>query len=247
MDVGFLPSVTPFGIAHRGGSGHAPENTPAAFRNATELGYTHLETDVHATRDGVVVAFHDADLKRMFGVEGQIGDYEWADLSQMTLDDGHSIPRFQDLLDALPDSRFVVDPKADDAVEPLCRLVEQNGATHRLCIGAFSDARIQRARELLGPDLCTSPGPRQFARLMARLRLGRLPDVVHQCVQIPTTVGGLRLDKPWVIEGFKKAGLQVHFWTINDGDEMDRLLAMGADAIISDNLETLRSVLDQRI
>ncbi len=246
MGVGFLPSKTPFGIAHRGGRGGGPENTTAAFVHAVDLGYSHLETDVHVTSDGVVVAFHDQSLNRMTGSPSTIADHTWNELSELRLDGDHTIPRFDELLRALPNTRFNIDPKTDGAVEPLCRLLKEADAVDRVCIGSFSDRRIRHAKDALGAQLCTSPGPKELAALLMQARAGRVPKTDHACLQIPPSHLGVPLDGEWLISRFHDAGLQIHYWTVNDSSEMKRLLDAGADAIITDETATLRSVLGER-
>jgi len=242
----FLDVDPPFGIAHRGGVGAAPENTEAAFAHARELGYRYLETDVHLTSDGELVAFHDGELERVAGLPGHIGDHTWSELSGIELEGGHHIPRLVDLLDTFPDARFNIDPKTDDAVQPLVDVIRACGAIGRVCIGSFSDERIARVREALGPELCTSPGPRGVAKILlaAVFRPGWRPP--NGCVQIPPSAWGLPLTSPWFIRRVHRLGLQVHYWTVNDRDEMNRLLDRGADAIITDETEVLRDVLTQR-
>lgn len=246
MREGFLPTDTPFGIAHRGGIGGGPENTLDAFSHAVDLGYTHLETDVHLTADGVVVAFHDPDVERMLGRPGRIADLTWSEISELRLDADYVIPRFEDLLQLLPDAYFNVDPKADEAVAPLCELIQQADALNRVCVGAFSDQRIRHAKTLLGPELCTSPGPKELASLLGQARLGRPISTDHRCIQIPPKHLGVPLDGEWLLQRFHEAGLQVHYWTINDRAEMERLLDAGADAIITDQTVVLQAVLDER-
>lgn len=246
MGAGFLSTIKPFGIAHRGGDTGGPENSVAAFRHAVGIGFSHLETDVHLTSDGTVVAFHDSDLSRMLDRPGRIADLTWNELAELRLGDGHGIPRLADLLDEFPDARFNIDPKADEVVKPLCQLVRDSNSVDRICIGSFSDRRTYQAKELLGPELCTSAGPIDLAALLSQARLGRTISTGHSCVQIPVRQFGIRLDRPWMISRFHQAGLQVHYWTINDIDEMERLLDAGADAIITDNVTALRAVLDSR-
>ena len=246
MAWSYLDGGRPFGFAHRGGSGGGPENTLAAFANAVELGYRYLETDVHRTADGVLVAFHDAELERVAGLPGAIGDHDWATLSAVDLPGGHRIPTLDQLFEAFPDARFNIDPKADDAVDPLIEAVRAHGALGRVCIGSFSDDRIRRAREALGPELCTSPGPRGVLQVLAAAKLRRRWRPPYGCLQIPPSARGLRLDSPKLIRQVQALGLQVHFWTVNDADEMDRLLDAGADAIITDEVELLRDVLAAR-
>jgi glycerophosphoryl diester phosphodiesterase len=246
MAWSYLDTDVPFGMAHRGGSSGGPENTVAAFRRATELGYRHLETDVHATSDGVLVAFHDDDLQRVAGLPGGIGDYRWDRLAEIELADGHRIPTMDELLTTFPDARFNIDPKSDQAVDPLIELIGRHGAVGRVCIGSFSESRISRVRHALGPELCTSPGPGGLARVLAAAYLSTQWSPPYGCLQIPIRARGIQFDRPALIARFQQLGLQVHFWTINERSEMERLLDAGADAIISDELEILNEVLAAR-
>lgn len=246
MSWRFLDVDPPFGFAHRGGVGEAPENTEAAFAHAQELGYRYLETDVHRTADGELVAFHDGELERVVGLPGEISDHRWEELCDIELDGGHHIPRLVDLLDAFPDARFNIDPKADDAVEPLIEIIRSRDAVHRVCVGSFSDERIARLREALGPELCTSPGPRGVGKLLLAAAFWPSWRPPHGCIQIPPSQFGLSLSAPWLIRRWHRMGLQVHYWTVNDRDEMNRLLDRGADAIITDEVEVLREVLVER-
>lgn len=246
MRWAYLDVEIPFGMAHRGGRGIAPENTEAAFAHARSLGYLHLETDVHRSADGVLVAFHDGELGRVGGRPGQIAELTWDELRQIDLGGGHHIPRLTDLLDAFPDARFNIDPKADDAVDLLVDAIRSRDAVDRVCIGSFSEARVQRAREALGPDLCTSPGPGGLVKVLAAAILWPRWQPPYGCIQIPTQANGLSLSGRWLIGRLHAMGLQVHYWTINERDDMIRLLDNGADAIISDEIEMLAQVLQER-
>lgn len=242
----YLDNSRPFGLAHRGGIGVAPENTTAAFANAVALGYQYLETDVHRTADGVLVAFHDSELERVAGLPGVIGDYDWDRLSEVRLDGEHGIPRLSELFETFPDARFNIDPKADDAVDPLIEIIREFDAVDRVCIGSFSDERIARVQRALGPALCTSPGPRGVLKVLVSALLGGRLSVGYGCLQIPVKAGVVPLDSAWLIQRVQTMGLQVHFWTINDADEMNRLLDRGADGIITDEISLLKEVLEAR-
>ncbi|MEZ5230981.1 MAG: glycerophosphodiester phosphodiesterase family protein [Acidimicrobiales bacterium] len=197
----FLAEATPFGLAHRGGNEVAAENTVAAFEHAVSLGFDHLETDVHCTLDGVLVAFHDAGLERVAGLPGTIADHTWATLSQVEIGDGQRIPTMASLLETFPTTRFNIDPKADAAVEPLIKLLRLHEAIDRVCIGSFSDDRIGRLSAALGPGLCTSAGPRHIAALWAAAHTSRAIGAVarsgpvrriaeqHGCLQVPDHQG----------------------------------------------------------
>jgi glycerophosphoryl diester phosphodiesterase len=241
----FLDHQLPLAFAHRGGTSEAPENTLAAFEAAVRLGYTHLETDVHRTADGVLVAFHDADLARMTGVPGGLAEWTWADLAAIDVGGGHRIPTLDELLEAFPDRWFNIDPKADAAVEPLGDAILRHGALDRVCVSSFVDARIARLQHRLGPRLCTAPGPRGIARVLSAARgLGprRLP---YGCVQVPPRLGPIALSASLVTR-IRRLGLQVHVWTINDEVTMHHLLDLGVDGIMTDKVTLLRQVLERR-
>jgi glycerophosphoryl diester phosphodiesterase len=241
----FLDHPGPLAFAHRGGRTGAPENTVAAFAGAVALGYTHLETDVHCTADGVLVAFHDPDLRRVTGLAGGVAQRRWADLAALDLGGGHRIPTLDEVLEAFPDRWFNIDPKADDAVGPLGDALERHRAVGRVCVASFSDRRVARLAHRLGPGLCTAPGPRGIVRVLAAARglaPRRLP---YGCVQVPTRLGPLPLTGPLVAR-IQRLGLAVHVWTINDEAEMERVLDLSVDGIMTDEVGLLRRVLERR-
>src|SRR5438105_1904082 len=132
-----------------------------AFESAVALGYRFLETDAHLTADGVLVAFHDAVLDRVTDRCGRIADLAWSEVAEARVD-GEPIPLLEDLLVTFPDAHVNIDPKHDDAVEPLAALLTKLDAIDRVGIGSFSSARLARMRRLCGPRLCTSIGPREI-------------------------------------------------------------------------------------
>ncbi len=254
----FLPDDTPFGLAHRGGDEVATENTVAAFEHAHSLGYTHVETDVHLTADGVLVAVHDADLERVAGTPGSIADRSWSELRKIDLGAGERIPTMASLFEMFPDTNFNIEPKSNASLEPLINLIRDQRVLDRVCIGSFSDSKVMRAKAALGPELCTSPGPRHMTALWAASKAGRALSSLrssgfvsriadqHGCLQIPRTFGGLRVLDTHLVELAHDLGLQVHVWTINDADEMHDLLDAGVDAVMTDKLTVLRNVLESR-
>lgn len=236
----------PLAFAHRGGASDAPENTMAAFEHAIALGYRYLETDVHLTADGVLLAFHDDVLDRVTDRTGAIHEQTWAEVRAAKVGGTEPIPRFDELLEAWPDVRINIDPKHDRAVEALAAAITRAGAVDRVIVGAFSDKRLARLRELVGPRLCTSLGPRGVARLRAAgygLPVGSLPS---PCVQVPVRHGSVTITDERFVRGAHRSGLQVHVWTIDDADEMRRLLDLGVDGIMTDRPEVLRQVLVER-
>ncbi len=241
----FLNNKTQFGFAHRGGNTVAPENTIAAFAHAQSLGYRFLETDVHVTTDGVLVAFHDNNLERITGTPGAISDRSWAELSEIRLEGGHQIPTMDELFETFPTAHFNIDPKENDAVAPMAAAIQSHGALGRVCVGAFSDRRVAHARELLGPNLCTSPAPAHAATIAASAFGPRPVTFGHGAMQIPSRVGPARLTADMVAR-LQRLGLQVHVWTINQRTQMEELLEMGVDAVMTDDVDLLAEVLAER-
>ena len=241
----YLNTSSQFGFAHRGGNTVAPENTVAAFANAQRLGFKFLETDVHVTTDGVLVAFHDNNLERITGKPGRISERTWAELHEIRLDGGHSIPTMSELFETFPDAHFNIDPKEDEAVAPLAEMIQAHDAIGRVGIGSFSDRRISTMRELLGPRLCTSPGPVHAAVIFGSAFLKRAVTFGHAMLQVPPSTGPVGLTSAMVGRA-QGAGLQVHVWTINEREEMVRLLDMGVNAIMTDRVELLDEVLAER-
>ena len=242
----FLDHDGVLAFAHRGGAGDWPENTMPAFEGAVRLGYRYLETDVHLTADGRLVAFHDDRLDRVTDRTGRIADLPWAEVRRALVGGVEPPCLLEELLAALPDVRVNIDPKHDAAVPALAEVIRRAGALDRVCVGAFSDRRLGRLRALLGPGLCTSLGPAGVARLRAGaagLPTGRLPS---PCAQVPTAAGRVTIVDERFVRAAHHRGVQVHVWTIDDPDEMDRLLDLGVDGIMTDRPEVLRSVLERR-
>ena len=242
----FLDHPHPIAFAHRGGAGDWPENTMPAFEGAVSLGYRYVETDVHLTSDGVLVAFHDDRLDRVTDRVGLIREMTWSEVSAARVDGREPIARFSELLATWPDLRVNVDPKHDVSVEPLAAAIRAAGAIDRVCIGAFSDRRIARMRALLGPELCTSLGPRGTARLIAATRRLGAPRFAAAAAQVPTTQSGVPLVTSRFVAGAHRLGLAVHVWTVDDADEMRRLLDLGVDGIMTDRPAVLKDVLVAR-
>ena len=242
----FLDHPGPVAFAHRGGAGDWPENTMPAFEGAVALGYRYIETDAHVTSDGTIVAFHDDRLDRVCDRTGIIADLTWSEVRLARVDGREPIPLLEDLLTTWPDLRINIDPKHDAAVEPLAEVIRRCDAVDRVCIGSFSDERIAAMRDLLGPRLCTSLGPKDTTRLVAatrRLASGRFEGAA---AQVPLKHGRVPIITRQFIRGAHRLGIAVHVWTIDDPTEMERLLDLGVDGIMTDRPSVLKDVLVSR-
>jgi glycerophosphoryl diester phosphodiesterase len=242
----FLDHPRPLAFAHRGGSLEAEENTPAAFAHAAGLGFRYIETDVHASSDGVAVVFHDSTLERMTGERGRIGDRTFSELARMRTRGGEPIARLEDVLTSFPEIRFNIEPKSDEVVVPLAEAIRRCGAIDRVCVGCFDVRRTLRMRELLGERLCWSPGYRGVLKTWLAgwglpFRAGGFP-----ALQIPPAWQGIPLATPRLVAAAHASGIQVHVWTIEEEAEMERLLDMGVDGLMSGRPGRLKAVLERR-
>ena len=240
----YLDTPGPLGFAHRGGAAVGDENTTAAFGRAVDLGYRYLETDTHATADGVAVVFHDDTLQRMFGRPGTVRDLRWADLSALRIGGAAAVPRLDEVLHAWPGIRFNIDVKSDDAVDPTLKVVSDVGAADRVLLASFSDQRLARMRAATGPAVASSLGMGEVARLWSGA-LRRVPTGAV-AAQIPPRYRRLRLATPRFLARAHRLGLQVHLWTIDDPQEMRYFLDLGVDGIMTDRIEVLRDVFQAR-
>ncbi|MDG3042080.1 glycerophosphodiester phosphodiesterase [Roseicyclus marinus] len=242
----FLDHPRPLAVAHRGGSLEAEENTMEAFARAVALGYTHVETDVHATRDGVAVIHHDATLMRMTGDPRAIADLDWADLARVRTHGGAAIPRVDAFLAQFPHLRVTFELKCDRVAEALAEVIRRAGALSRICVGSFAPARTAAIRAALGPDLCWSPAQSGVLALwLAGWGLPiRTPD--FGLVQVPPAHNGIPVVTPRLIRAAARRGIDVQVWTVNDEAEMERLLDLGVGAIMTDRPTLLREVLIRR-
>ena len=246
MAFAFLDHPGPIPFAHRGGAGEWPENTMPAFEGAVRLGFRYVETDVHATSDGALLAFHDDVLDRVTDCTGDIAKLPWDLVRQAKVGGREPIPLLEELLGTFPDLRINIDPKQDAAVEPLIDVIEKFDAVHRVCIGSFSDKRIARMRKALGPDLCTAMGPNAVRRLVIASRGFPAGRFRQPCAQVPTQRGSVTIVTQKLVDTAHARGIAIHVWTIDDDLEMERLLDLGVDGIMTDRPAVLRAVLERR-
>jgi glycerophosphoryl diester phosphodiesterase len=239
----YLDTPHPIAFAHRGGVGEHPENTLPAFEHAVDLGFRYLETDVHATADGVLVAFHDEHLGRTCGIDAEIGDLSWSELSEVRVEGEAPIPRLGDLLMQFPEARFNIDAKADGAIEELVAVIQRTESLDRVCLASFSSRRLRKLRKLLGPGLLTNVGPVGIVVLSV---FGRLPGSHPQAAQVPPSQGWYTVVDERFVRNAHRAGIPVHVWTIDEPGEMHRLLDLGVDGIMTDQPEALRDVYEER-
>ena len=241
----YLDHPGPIAFAHRGGAGDWPENSMRAFAHAVSLGYRYVETDVHRTADGVVVAFHDDRLDRLTDQQGPIAALDW-DTVRNARSGGEPIPLLEDLLGTWPDLRVNIDAKHDAVVRPLLAVIDRMDAHDRVCVASFSDRRLVGVRRLSQGRICTAAGPRTIARLRMAGYGAPTGPVAAACTQVPVNYGRARVVDARFVAAAHRRDIPVHVRTIDDPAEMERLLDLGVDGIMTDRPSVLKEVLQRR-
>ena len=253
MTRGYFDHPGVLAFAHRVGAFHPEleglENTMAAFQHAVDLGYVYLETDVHVTSDGVLLAFHDDVLDRVTDRTGSISDTTYADVQAALIGGRERVPTLAELFEAFPDVRFNIDIKSAGAVPALADFISAHDAWDRVLVGSFSRRRLNTFRRLTQGRVATSAHPLEVAAYVlsptagvARLLTPGRPDAL----QVPHRHGRLTVASRGLIRRAHAHGLHVHVWTIDDPAEMSELLDRGVDGLMTDRTDILSDVLRSR-
>jgi glycerophosphoryl diester phosphodiesterase len=260
----FFRGLTPtLHISHRGGALLAPENTLVAFRMAVERYHTHmLETDVHLTRDGALVVAHDDTLERCTNGEGPLAahtlaELQWLDAGhRFTPDGGRTfpfrgqgvrLPSLREALRAFPHLRFNIEVKPDvpGIEDAFHQLLREEGALERVCVGSEQDAVGERlAREM--PDACHFYPREALTAFVLGVRAGEQPpdDPRYTVLDMPLYLGEVRLVDESLLRAADAHRRWINVWTVDDPEEMRRLVAEGVGGIMTDRPDLLRQVLD---
>ena len=260
----FFTGPTPRLFAHRGASGEAPENSMPAFQRAAELGIVYMELDVHLTRDGHVIVFHDETLERTTNGHGQVKDHTLAELRQLDAgynfspDDGKTFPfrgqgvtisRLTEVLRDFPQIRFTVEIKQKDPPieEQTIAVIQECGVADTVVLASEHDAVVTRVRSL-APAITTNCAAGEVFEFMQKVFTKQLDGYrpPGQAFQIPPEYEDVTLVTPETVAAIHTLGAEIHVWTINDPQEMDRLFDLGVDGIMSDFPGRLLDVAQKR-
>lgn len=242
-------------LAHRGGLAEHPEHTVEAFSAMVDLGVRAMETDVRHTVDGVPVLAHDETLSRRFGDPRNVSAVAWEELSEMRDVDGCAPMRLRELLERFPGFVLNIDAKTDEAVQPMLREVRAAGATGRVCLTAFSARRVATMARVTQEKAMIGLGMADVARLLAWAHLpGRSASLASvgrysgspRAIQVPQTFRGVPVVTARFVDAMHSAGHVVHVWTVNDPDEMERLLDLGVDGVVTDTPSVAVEVWERR-
>jgi len=257
--VSFFDFQYPVVFAHRGGSALGPENTFAAFDMGMRAGADGLELDVHLSADGVPVVHHDTTLDRTTSVSGPLAARTAADLARVDAGyrfslggdfpfrgQGVWIPSLSDVLRTYPDVPLIVEMKVDsrDMGEAVARAVRTAGAADRVCAAGFGARSAAAARAALPEMACSATRPE--ARLAVYRALAGWPvrRARYGGYQVPERTRLLRVVSPRFIRYAHEAGVKVQVWTVDEEEDMRRLLSWGVDGLISDRPDLAVAVRD---
>ena len=242
----FFQDYSFFGFVHRGGDEVETENTIEAFKYSSDLGFVFIETDVQATKDGHVVIFHDATLKRMAGVNKSIKELTLSEVNEIDLLDGGKIPLLSEALETFPDLRFNIDIKTEDALEETIRIIKKMNFLDKTCLASFSSSRLKRIKHLAGPEACISSGQMDIFKMMCQSVGIRLKPTKSQCAQIPLKQWGVPVLTKKFIEIAKEQNKVVHVWTIDNKDQMFELIEFGVDGLMTDKPSVLKEAMVEK-
>ena len=225
------------GFVHRGDTSSYIENTLEAFKSAETLGYKYIETDLRETKDGKIITFHDANIKRITGSNITINRSSLSDIRMRRLPKNETIPTIDEVLEELPDSYFNMDLKVSNMEEKVLKKIKSHNALDRICLGSFNSKTIKKIN-VLEPKIITSMGLAQvvkykFFNIKSNSKL----------IQIPVSWNGIKVITKGFIEKLHNDNLKVHVWTINKENEMQSLIDMGVDGIMTDNAIGLMNVM----
>jgi Glycerophosphoryl diester phosphodiesterase len=240
--------------AHRGGATYEPnlyrENSMHAFKEAVALGYRYLETDVHATRDGVLLAFHDRVLDRLTDHNGAIADLSYAQISEARIHGIDPIPQLCELLAEFPDARFNIDAKSPAAVALLAETIAEFDAYDRVCVCSFGIRRVHELRRRLGRRVPSAASALEIAanRFLPWMTwaLDTPAPVLQMPISVPILGGELTVLTSALVDAAHRVGKKVQIWTVDDSETMERLIDAGVDGIFTDRIDTLKDVLIRR-
>jgi glycerophosphoryl diester phosphodiesterase len=255
----------PVNLAHRGASALAPENTIEAFRLAVETGAGGLELDVHLTRDGHIVVIHDATVDRTTSGTGAVSEMTLDELR--SLDAGHNfspeggptrpyrgrhvrVPTLEEVLEGFPVVAVNIDIKAGTPgiEEKVLGVLREANALGRALVVSTSHDIVKRFRKVSGGHVSTGASRWEIGvfYVSSRFRLERLVRPAYDALQVPLKHRGIPVVTPRFVRAAHARGVRVDAWTINQAEEMRRLLDLGVDVIMTDRPGTLAEVLENR-
>ena len=250
-------------IAHRGGRALGPEHTLKTFSRAVDLGVDVLELDIQLSADGELVLHHSRTVDRTTDGVGRVDSLTLAQLQALDAGyhwqgdgrshpfraQGYRIPTLAEVVAAFPEQRMLIEIKPDDprAAVALCASLRESHMQERVTVASFH-TDIQGAFRAACPEVLTSPatGDMIAYELFHLLRLDRLYPPDFELFQVPERVGPLTLVDERFVSLARERNLPVQVWTVNEEEDMERLIDLGVDGIVTDHPVRLLSILRRR-
>ena len=233
-------------MAHRGGSLEAPENTIESFNYSLEIGSDIIETDIQLSSDSVPYIFHDDDLKRIPGIEKNFNELLSSEIDELNIFGDCKIPTLEETLKQFPSTKFQIDFKTDEVVDPAIEII--NKLPHikkNLCVASFSSQRLHQIKSKLN-DVTYSMGPHEVLKLLLKSFGLYRGEVDGDCLQIPIYRYGIKIVTKRFVDFCKRENIKISVWTINSIEEMDYLIGLEVDGIITDKPKALINLLASR-
>jgi len=252
----------PLVFAHQGAENLWPSNTLFAFQHAAELGADVLDMDMHMTKDGALVLMHDQTVDRTTDGTGAIRDLTLAEIQRLdagyrfSADDGKTypyrgqgltVPTLEELFKTFPDKRFGIEIKQTEPVataQRFCALIRQHKMQDKVLVSSFRQENMDAFRAEC-PEVATSATENEVRLFYVLYRLG-LSDLLtpnYNSFQVPEASGGIHLLTPSFVAAAHRRGLAVQPWTVNETEDLKRILALGVDGINTDNPDRLFALL----
>jgi glycerophosphoryl diester phosphodiesterase len=251
----------PLVMAHRGGNGLWPENTLYAFKQAVILGVDVLEMDLHSSADGVLVVMHDRTVDRTTNGTGPVtahtleelkaldAGYDWSPDDGATFPyrgQGITVPTMAEVFAAFPTMPMNIEIKQTDPplAAGFCRMIRTADMVDRVLVASFHEEALAEFRREC-PEVATSAGQNEVVTMyvLSRAFLEASYSPAAEAVQVPEYRSGLRVLTPRFVNAAHRRNLQVHVWTINEVESMERMLVLGVDGIITDYPDRLMELL----
>lgn len=255
----------PWIIAHGGSKALWPENTMMAFEGSMALNVDALEMDVNLTKDGILVTHHDETIDRMSDGEGKVSDYTYEELLQFNFGKGFTdlngdqpytdqqvpIAALEDVMARFPDTPLIIEIKnsgelGEQAADELIRLIESYDIKDRTIVASFSDEVIDYISEVSDNSILVSAPSKQARRLVlsTKTATGFIHWPKTMAAQLPMESSGLNLAKKRIVKSAHRHNMAIHYWTINNKEDMELLINLGVDGLITDRPDLMKEVLE---
>lgn len=259
----FANQSGPLVIAHQGGDGLWPSNTMVAFKGAAELGVDVLEMDIHSTADNVLVVMHDTTVDRTTEGTGELRQMTLAELKELDAGydwpyeeeadhpfrgQGITAPTLEEVLTAFPEMPMNIEIKQAEPpiVAPFCQMLRQYNRTDKTLVASFNGEVLHEFRREC-PEVATSAfeGEVRPFFILNTLFLGAVYQAPAEAFQVPEYSGNLHVVTRRFVDTAHTHNMDVHVWTVDEEEDMRRLLALGVDGLITDRPDRLMQVLER--